>query len=134
MSQTPEEPGTQPSVSSIQAEVESRLTDFHYAIFDLLPDEGKMFGWTQMVISTRLLRDQLNGMLPKGAPKLSSGQVMAELRTLASYGLVEKVESLGGSTQGYQRKPRAIELLAERKRHAEAADRARKTREGEGTI
>ena len=99
--------GTTPSY----AEAESRLTDFHYAIFALLPLEGQTLGYHPMVVTVRHMRDELNAALPTGQPQLTSGVLQAELRELAKIGLALKVTSLGSRTLGWQKTHRAAELL-----------------------
>ena len=97
---------------SRQADVESRLSDYHYAIFELLPVEGQKLGYHPMVVTVPYMRDKLNAALPAGQPKLTSGSLMAELRELCKFGLTLRVTTLAGSTMGWQKTQRAAELLA----------------------
>lgn len=102
-------------------EVESRLTDLHYAIFERLPDEGRSLSLRPMVVTVGHLREQLNALLQPGEPKLTSGMLMAELRTLTQVGLAVRVVNISGSTLGYQRTRRGAEIASAYKERVRAA-------------
>lgn len=103
--------GNQPSTG----DVESRLTDFHYAIFERLPDEGRTLGLRPLVVTVPHLRDRLNDSLEPGVPPFTSPVVQTEMRTLGKFGFVVRQVTLSGSTLGWQKTRRASELLAEYK-------------------
>lgn len=114
MSPSPQDEQRETNSTKLTAtQAEAQLTLLHYALFEQLPDEGRMHGWTPMVATSAFMRDRLNSQLPTGAPRLSSGQVAAELRNLATVGLAVKVmKPLSSDTLGWQRTKRAAELLA----------------------
>ena len=107
-------------------DVESRLADLDYAIFERLPEVGQKLGYHPMIKSVRKLRDELNEGLPPEA-RLSSGAVTVRLRMLRIGGLTEPVTTgFSDKPDGWQRTLRASELLAEMRRvEAEATAAAR---------
>ena len=97
--------------------VEANLGILDYAIFDHLPDEGTVLGYHPLYKSARQLLHELNEALPDGAPLLKMPELNTRLRSLHAGGLVLPVaaKNLTGKTDGWQRRRRAANLLADYK-------------------
>ncbi len=112
-------------------EIEASLADLDYAIFERLPEEGKMLGYHPMFVSTRYLADELNDALPEGTPReafLTVGQLGSRMTLLVRAKFVVPVY-LGlhrRKIDGWQRTEKAKEFLDRRARLA----RLRTEREG----
>jgi hypothetical protein len=91
--------------------VEANLGPLDFAIFEALPDQGSMLGYHELFVSIRHLTHQLNAGQPDGVPPLATSTVGTRVRVLRMGGLAHAVLSLAGNVEGWQRTPRAKELL-----------------------
>lgn len=104
---------SQSPVSREPREIAKVVSDLQYAILDLLPQQGKKVGLlNDQTISVKLIRERVNAVLPPGAPQMTSSFVGGQVRSLAAADLAHVVRDLGGRTAGWQRTPRADDVLA----------------------
>lgn len=93
--------------------VEKFLTDFDFAIFRILPDEGSKLGFHPQIKSAKQITHELNLALPPEAPRVQVSEVSARLRSLKMGGfVVDVVVNLSGRIGGWQRTPRARAKVA----------------------
>jgi hypothetical protein len=94
--------------------IEANLAPIDFAIFAALPDEGSHLGYHPLYKTAKQVTADLNKDMPPDAPKLRTSEVATRIRVMHLAKLVVPVRALAGSILGWQRPPRAKELLARR--------------------